>query len=209
MSDNNDYQLGNTKIFFRAGQLGYLERLRSKRRFQCTVNIQKHFKGWIQRTKWLCIKRAIRVIQTAIRRLLVRRQLQIKQQAHAATILQKNVRMWSARAMFKSKRHSALLIQTVYRGHTARKAKKIHTQNNHAIILQSYYRQWAQRKLYLKTIECVIVIQCKFKCYSAKKELKRLRLVAKSIAFQQTKIISLENNITVLQQDLNESKQRE
>lgn len=43
------YQFGKTKIFFRAGQVGYLERIRSQRLREYIINIQRHVRGWLAR----------------------------------------------------------------------------------------------------------------------------------------------------------------
>lgn len=47
------YQFGKTKIFFRAGQVGYLERIRSQRLRGYTVTIQRHVRGWLARRSFV------------------------------------------------------------------------------------------------------------------------------------------------------------
>jgi len=47
------YQFGKTKIFFRAGQVGYLERIRSQRLRDYTITIQRHVRGWLARRLFL------------------------------------------------------------------------------------------------------------------------------------------------------------
>ena len=41
IKDENLYQLGKTKIFFRAGQVAYMEKVRSDMMYRCAVIIQK------------------------------------------------------------------------------------------------------------------------------------------------------------------------
>lgn len=43
------YQFGKSKIFFRAGQVGYLERVRSQRLREYAITIQRHVRGWLAR----------------------------------------------------------------------------------------------------------------------------------------------------------------
>lgn len=43
------YQFGKSKIFFRAGQVGYLERIRSQKLRNYTITIQRHVRGWLAR----------------------------------------------------------------------------------------------------------------------------------------------------------------
>ena len=46
ISDPDKYQFGNTKIFFRAGQVAYLEKLRSEKLRYCIVKIQTTYRGY-------------------------------------------------------------------------------------------------------------------------------------------------------------------
>ena len=45
ISDEDKYQFGKTKLFFRAGQVAYMEKLRSEKLRDCVIVIQKHVKG--------------------------------------------------------------------------------------------------------------------------------------------------------------------
>lgn len=65
--DSNQYQFGKTKIFFRAGQVAYLEKLRLDKLRQGCVVIQKHIRGWLQRKKFLRERRAALIIQQYFR----------------------------------------------------------------------------------------------------------------------------------------------
>lgn len=49
---NAIYQFGKSKIFFRAGQMGYLERIRGQRLREYTVTIQRHVRGWLARVSF-------------------------------------------------------------------------------------------------------------------------------------------------------------
>lgn len=67
------YQFGKTKIFFRAGQVAFLEKLRAERlRFYC-ITIQKQIRAFILRKKFLRLKRCIFHIQRYCRGYLARR----------------------------------------------------------------------------------------------------------------------------------------
>uniref|UniRef100_A0A8B9GJG9 Myosin VC n=1 Tax=Amazona collaria TaxID=241587 RepID=A0A8B9GJG9_9PSIT len=67
IQDHNQYQFGRTKIFFRAGQVAYLEKLRSDKLRHACIVIQKSVRGWLQRKKFLCIKQAALIIQQYFR----------------------------------------------------------------------------------------------------------------------------------------------
>uniref|UniRef100_A0A8C0FBP7 Myosin VC n=1 Tax=Bubo bubo TaxID=30461 RepID=A0A8C0FBP7_BUBBB len=67
IQDHNQYQFGRTKIFFRAGQVAYLEKLRSDKLRHACIVIQKSVRGWLQRKKFLRIKQAAIIIQQYFR----------------------------------------------------------------------------------------------------------------------------------------------
>jgi len=50
--DQNDYRLGHTKVFFRAGVLGMLEDMRDERLSKIIANFQARIKGYIIRKNY-------------------------------------------------------------------------------------------------------------------------------------------------------------
>lgn len=67
LQDPNQYKFGRTKIFFRAGQVAYLEKLRLDRLRGACVTIQKRVRGWSQRRKYLRMREAAIILQQYIR----------------------------------------------------------------------------------------------------------------------------------------------
>ena len=49
IQDEDKYQYGKNKIFFRAGQVAYMEKLRSDKLKACGILIQKNVKGYLYR----------------------------------------------------------------------------------------------------------------------------------------------------------------
>ena len=49
IDDEERYRFGKTKLFFRAGQVAYMEKLRGERLRDCGIIIQKHVKGFLYR----------------------------------------------------------------------------------------------------------------------------------------------------------------
>jgi len=47
--NQDDYRLGNTKVFFKAGILGYLEELRDERLSSIVALFQAHIRGYLMR----------------------------------------------------------------------------------------------------------------------------------------------------------------
>ncbi|XP_010350688.1 unconventional myosin-Vc isoform X2 [Saimiri boliviensis] len=157
IQDSNQYQFGKTKIFFRAGQVAYLEKLRLDKLRQSCVMIQKHIRGWLQRKKFLrerqaaliiqqyfrgqqtvslyqLIRMATITIQAYTRGFLARRRYRKMLEEHKAVILQKYARAWLARRRFQSIRRFVLNIQLTYR--VQRLQKKLEDQNkeNHGLV---------------------------------------------------------------------------
>lgn len=65
--DQDKYQFGKTKIFFRAGQVAYLEKLRADKLRAACIRIQKTIRCWLERKKYLRMKHAAIVIQRYVR----------------------------------------------------------------------------------------------------------------------------------------------
>uniref|UniRef100_A0A4W3K7E4 Myosin VC n=1 Tax=Callorhinchus milii TaxID=7868 RepID=A0A4W3K7E4_CALMI len=63
IQDPNQYQFGKTKIFFRAGQVAYLEKLRADKLREACVTIQKNLRCWIHRKRYLQLRGAVILMQ--------------------------------------------------------------------------------------------------------------------------------------------------
>jgi len=73
MQERDLYQFGKTKIFFRAGQVAYLEKLRSDKLRACSVVIQKIVRGWLAKRRYVKIRRAVLLLQKYGRGAIARR----------------------------------------------------------------------------------------------------------------------------------------
>ena len=73
MQDVSQYRFGKTKLFFRAGQVAYLERLRSQRLHEASVCVQSHVRGWVWRKRYREFRRATVRVQARVRGMLARR----------------------------------------------------------------------------------------------------------------------------------------
>lgn len=63
LQDQDKYQFGKTKIFFRAGQVAYLEKLRADKLRAACIRIQKTIRCWLARKKYLRQRSAAITIQ--------------------------------------------------------------------------------------------------------------------------------------------------
>uniref|UniRef100_A0A8D2PHV5 Myosin VC n=1 Tax=Zosterops lateralis melanops TaxID=1220523 RepID=A0A8D2PHV5_ZOSLA len=120
IQDHNQYQFGRTKIFFRAGQVAYLEKLRSDRLRQACILIQKRVRGWLQRRRFLSVRRAAVTVQQYFRgqQAITARNLK---ETWAAIIIQKYCRGYLVRRLCQLIHVAAVTIQAYTRGFLARK----------------------------------------------------------------------------------------
>lgn len=73
IKNDDHYQFGKTKIFFRAGQVAYLEKLRADKLTKCCIIMQSTIRAYICRKKYLRMTCAVYNIQRYARGYLARR----------------------------------------------------------------------------------------------------------------------------------------
>ncbi|CAK9214046.1 unnamed protein product [Sphagnum jensenii] len=109
------YQVGITKLFFRAGQIGMLEDLR-QRTLHGIIGIQKVYKGHKVRCYYRQLRSASVVLQSVVRGALARRQYKdLQQRHHASVMIQKYVRTHVLRHSYLQTRKKVVLVQAVVR----------------------------------------------------------------------------------------------
>lgn len=57
------YQLGETKVFLRAGQMASLDKIRTEVMYRAAVTIQRHIHGFVQRRQYARKRRAAVTLQ--------------------------------------------------------------------------------------------------------------------------------------------------
>ncbi|KAH7423020.1 hypothetical protein KP509_12G036000 [Ceratopteris richardii] len=114
------YQVGYTKLFFRAGQVGRLEDIRLQT-LKAIVCFQKLYRGYKARQNFLKLKRATILIQSLIRAKRVRQLFEELIRKHRAVIeIQRHVRCRAKRREYAKMRRNIILIQSVVRGWLSR-----------------------------------------------------------------------------------------
>ena len=202
IKDQNKYQFGKTKIFFQAGQVAYLEKLRSEKLKACGIMIQKHVRGWLGRSKYIKIKRSTLLLQCQARGILARRLLKLKRESRAAIVIQSNWRAFVCKRKFTAIKRNLIKLQAICRGFLARKNKELIVQNNKATIIQAQVRGWLARKRYRKIIHGFTLLQAHFRRRKARKLFKTLKIEARSVEHQRQLNKGLENKIISLQQQI-------
>ncbi|KAM6229611.1 LOW QUALITY PROTEIN: unconventional myosin-Vb [Porphyrio hochstetteri] len=204
IKDPDKFQFGHTKIFFRAGQVAYLEKLRADKFRAATIMIQKTVRGWLQRVKYKRLRQAALVIQRYTRGHLARRLAEHLRRTRAAIILQKQYRMLRIFRAFQRVRNATVTIQAFARGMFVRRMyHKVLTEHK-ATILQKYVRGWLARTRFRRIRGATIVLQCHYRCMKARQELKALKIEARSVQHLKKFSIGMENKVVQLQRKIDE-----
>ncbi|XP_071497949.1 unconventional myosin-Va-like, partial [Diadema antillarum] len=193
--DPDKYQFGKTKIFFRAGQVAYLEKLRADKLRAACILMQKIVRGWIQRKKYLELRRSTIVMQKYIRGFLARRLTKFLRETRAAILIQKRWRGYRCRSEYLRVRHAVLTIQSYTRGMFGRQYFTEVLREKRATTIQRYCRGWQARTWYRRTRRAIILLQCCVRRMRAKKELKQLKIEARSVEHYKKLNLGMENKI--------------
>uniref|UniRef100_A0A8C1KUY9 Myosin VAb n=1 Tax=Cyprinus carpio TaxID=7962 RepID=A0A8C1KUY9_CYPCA len=200
VQNKDKYQFGKTKIFFRAGQVAYLEKLRADKLRAACINIQKTIRCWLARKKYLRIRQATITLQKYTRGHQARCLCKTLRRTRATVIFQKYTRMWAARRQFLRQRTAAVLIQRLLRGYTARLEYK----RRKALLIQRWVRGFLARWRFRRIKRAVVYLQCCVRRMLARRELKKLKIEARSVEHYKKLNFGMENKIMQLQRKLDE-----
>ncbi|XP_059214173.1 unconventional myosin-Vb isoform X2 [Centropristis striata] len=198
------FQFGKTKIFFRAGQVAYLEKLRADRFRSACIKIQKTVRGWLQRVRYAKIRRAAVLLQRYGRGFLARRYADFLRQTRAALICQKQFRMVRERREFLRVRRAVVTIQAFTRGMFTRRIYWEFMLHHKAMIIQRSVRGWLQRRKFRRARNAAIIIQCGFRRVRAKRQLQQLKIDARSAQHLKKLNTGMENKIVQLQRKMDD-----
>nr|CAD7262898.1 unnamed protein product [Timema shepardi] len=204
IKENDKYQFGKTKIFFRAGQVAYLEKLRADKLKQCCIIIQKQIRMFICRKRYLRMLQSIKSLQRHARGFLARRRVYHMRQKRAAITIQRHVRGWLKRVQFTRTRRCIQGIQKHARGMLARRRYKAMLYNHKATVIQKHVRGWLARRHCLEKRQKIVICQSAVRRWLARRRFKELKKEAKSVEHVKKLNKGLENKIISLQQKIGE-----
>ncbi|KAJ1068289.1 hypothetical protein K5549_021511, partial [Capra hircus] len=204
IKDPDKFQFGRTKIFFRAGQVAYLEKLRADKFRAATIMIQKTVRGWLQKQKYRRLKGATLTLQRHCRGHLARRLAKHLRRTRAAVVLQKQYRMQRACRAYQRVRRAAVVIQAFARGMFVRRIYHQVLREHKATVIQKHVRGWMARRRFQRLRGAAIVIQCGFRRLKAKQALKALRIEARSAEHLKRLNVGMENKIVQLQRKIDD-----
>ncbi|ODQ52439.1 hypothetical protein SAICODRAFT_128837 [Saitoella complicata NRRL Y-17804] len=207
IQEEEKFQLGLTKIFFRAGLLAFMEKLRSDRLNAAATFIQKNMLRNMQRKKYLRIRKSVLKAQALFRGYAVRKRVQEMKEEKAAVTIQKVWRGQSERKRYVKTREGVVKVQALFKGYLVRKKASGAKKDLAATRIQTAWRGSKARGEYKETRRKVVHLQSCWRRKMARDELQKLKVEAKSVSHFKEVSYRLENKVVELQQNLMEKTQ--
>ena len=202
VKDKEKYQIGNTKLFFKAGMLAYLEKLRSDKMYQSSVLIQKKIRAKYYRKIYLDITKSIGLVHNYAQGVISRKRAGRALQISAAIQIQTLYRGYSTRARINDILLTILKIQSKLRQQLAQRELFAKRELNAAVEIQSRIRSYKPRKSYNSTRRGTVVVQSLVRRRMAQRKLKEMKSEAKSVNHLQEVSYKLENKVVELTENL-------
>uniref|UniRef100_A0A674CQG9 Myosin VB n=1 Tax=Salmo trutta TaxID=8032 RepID=A0A674CQG9_SALTR len=204
VKDPDKFQFGKTKIFFRAGQVAYLEKLRADKFRSACIKIQKTVRRWLQMVRYKKICKSAITLQRFGRGYMARRYAEQLRLIRAAVICQKQYRMVRERRGYLRVRRAVVTIQAFTRGMFTRRIFQEFLLHHKAMIIQKHVRGWLTRRKFKVARNAAITIQCAYRRMRAKRELKQLKIEARSAQHLKKLNTGMENKIVQLQRKMDD-----
>ncbi|MCJ1247273.1 Myosin type-2 heavy chain 1 [Trapelia coarctata] len=199
------YQLGLTKIFFRAGMLAFLENLRTNRLNECAIMIQKNLRCKYYRRKYLEARESILLFQACTRGRQARIRAEEVRQVRAATRIQTLWRGQKERRKFNAIRDNIILLQSVTKGFLCRKNIMETRIGNAVNVIQRSWRSRRQMRSWRQYRKKIVIIQSLWRGIKARRGYKTLREEArdlKQISYKlENKVVELSHSLGALKRD--------
>lgn len=197
------YQLGTTKIFFRAGMLALMENLRTSRLNEAAIMIQKNLLCRYYRRRYLEARDSILFTQALTRGFLARRMATGMRRNKAATTIQRVWKGSKESKKFNVIKESVAQFEAITRGFLCRRDILNKRLGNAARTIQRCWRQHQQLKSWRSYRRNVVTAQSLWRGKTARKSYKTLREEARDLKQISYK---LENKVVELTQSLGAMK---
>ncbi|KAI9837583.1 MAG: hypothetical protein M1819_007234 [Sarea resinae] len=193
------YQLGLTKIFFRAGMLAFLENLRTSRLNASAIMIQKNLRCQYYRRRYLEARQSILTFQALTRAYLARQRAEESRRVKAATTIQRVWRGQKELKKFQQIRNNVIVLQAAAKGYLCRRNILDTRLGNAARIIQRNWRSRLQMRSWRQYRRKIVIIQSLWRGKAARRGYKTLREEARDLKQISYK---LENKVVELTQSL-------
>ncbi|RDX83086.1 Myosin-11, partial [Mucuna pruriens] len=173
------YQIGETKVFLRAGQMAELDARRAQVLSTAAKTIQRRIRTHQERKHYLALRKKTIYLQSLWRGRLACKLYQNVRKVAAVVKIQKNIRRYEARKAYIKLQATVLTLQTALRAIAALKEFSFRKQTKASIIIQTRWRCHKAASYYKKLKKGSIVTQCRWRGNMARKELRKLKMAAK------------------------------
>ncbi|KAJ4708904.1 putative myosin [Melia azedarach] len=173
--DLKNFQMGRTKVFLRAGQIGILDSRRAEALDIAAKHIQHRWRTFIAHRNFVSIRAAAFVFQAYCRGCLARKMYSEKREIAAATSIQKYVRRWLLRRAYTKLSLAAIVIQSNIRCFSTRERFMRRKKHKAATLIQGCWRLCKFRSAFRRRQASIIALQCRWRQKLAKRELRRLK----------------------------------
>ncbi|TKY58001.1 Myosin-15 protein [Spatholobus suberectus] len=170
-----NFQLGRTKVFLRAGQIGILDSRRAEVLDNAAKCIQCRLRTFIAHRDFISARAAAFSLQACCRGYIARKIYAAKRETAAAISIQKYIRMWLMRHAYLKLYFSAIIIQSHGRGFVTRQRFLHGKEHRAATFIQACWRTSKVRSSFRRHQASIVEIQCLWRCRQAKRELRRLK----------------------------------
>ncbi|KAG0201484.1 Myosin type-2 heavy chain 1 [Mortierella sp. GBA30] len=208
IKEADKYQVGLTKIFFRAGLLAHMEKLRTEKLNAYATLIQKNMRRFICQKQYQAIYRATVKLQCFARKLKAERAVRTLREERSATLLQAFMRGYVQRKKYVDTRNHVLRVQCAARAKMARTAFRDLRQHNGATRIQQIWRGLQARRQYKKDLKAIVLIQSCIRRNKARKELATLKAEARSVNHLKEVSYRLEGKVVELTRALDLAHQQ-
>lgn len=202
VTDQDKYQIGLNKIFFRAGMLAHFEQRRGDRLKTLVTLIQKNLRRNIEMKKYQKMKTSSVKLQSWWRMNAAKKEVNALRGEQAAIRLQTGIRAWLAQQSYQRTLQAIVKIQSLARGRATRATFADSRVTFAAVRLQSLFRGYLGRKRFMSERKGVVLLQSCYRRRLAKRELVHLRTEAKSAKHYKEVTYKLENKVVELTQNL-------
>ena len=203
--DSTDkYQLGLTKIFFRAGMLAFLENLRTNRLNNAAIMIQKNLRAKYYRRRYLEAINAIKSFQSRARAIMARQRAQEARRQKGATTIQRVWRGQKERKKYIRVRNDLIRFEAAAKGWLCRKSITDKRIGDAARCIQRSWRSRQQLKGWRDYRKKVVLVQSLWRGKKARRGYKKIREEARDLKQISYK---LENKVVELTQSLGTMRQ--
>ncbi|KAL9249460.1 Myosin-15-like protein [Drosera capensis] len=190
-----NFQLGKTKVFLRAGQIGVLDSQRAEVLDTSAKRVQNRLRTYIAHRDFLLTRAAASSLQAYCRGCLARKIYLAKREAAAASLIQKHVRRWLSRSAYLQLCTAAVFIQASIRGFLTRGRFLLGKEHRAATRIQAQWRMHKLQSAFRQDQMSIIAIQSIWRRKVAKRELQRLKKEANEAGALRTAKSKLEKQL--------------